>query len=81
MTPVEATNTSEVLTPRASPVRCAVFSASFIPFRPLQAFAFPLFATIARTVRPFSTSMSRSTGAAFTLFFVNTAAEVAGTSE
>ena len=81
MIPVDATSTSAASQPSCAAVSSTISSASASPWAPVQAFAFPEFATMARA-RPRATAARLSvTGAATTRFCVNTAAVLAGTSD
>ena len=80
--PVEQTNTCDFSQPIASAARAHILSASSSPRVPVQAFALPLLATIARIFGDaFRRAMSSNTGDAFTSFVVNTPAASAGVSE
>ena len=81
ITPVEATRTSSERTPNCFAARSAVLRASFSPAVPVQALAHPAFAIIALALPFWICSWVRITGAAFTLFVVNTPAAVASFSE
>src|SRR5258707_428222 len=83
ISPVDATSTGsdEHRTSRA--VSSAIRLAASNPDSPVQAFAQPLLAMMARAVPPDLTRCSRetTTGAACARFVVNTAADVAGRSD
>ena len=83
MTPVEPTRTCSLSIPKNSAAFSAVSSQCFSPSLPVPAFAIPVLTTIARTGPFFSLmiSLSHSTGAALTTFFVKVPAEVQSFSE
>ena len=74
MRPVEQTMTCRALIPSAFPAASAMRLAFSIPTRPVQAFALPALATIARTSPPRRCIIETRTGAAFTRFVVKVAA-------
>ena len=74
ITPVEATKTSCGLIPRAQAASAAMIRASLSPVSPVQALAFPLFATIAPVDPDFTCSIVTRTGAALTKLDVKTPA-------
>src|SRR5579872_1169724 len=77
MTPVDATSTCEVRMPSNAAARDAVSRASWSPRSPVQAFAQPEFATIARIASPSVARCSLETinGAALTSLVVMTDAQ------
>ena len=80
MTPVEATSTLSVLTPSAFAAASQHLSAFSSPIG-AQAFALPLFARIALARPSLRCSLVICSGAAFTAFFVYTAAAAQSVSE
>ena len=81
ITPVDAGRTSIASTPSAFATAAVTASASTSPGGPVPAFAWPLFATIARAVPSSSRRRQISTGAAANAFRVNSPAADAGASE
>ncbi len=81
MTPVEQGYTRLPAIPRLSPTVRASSSASRMPGHPVQAFAFPLFTSIALALPDLILFIPSHTDAAFTLFVVNVAAAEASVSE
>ena len=82
MTPVDITRTCSATIESASATRLEVARAFFKPIAPVQALALMVLVATARIDFGFSSSrcISSSTGAAFTLFFVNTPAAMQSTS-
>src|SRR5919201_527522 len=81
MTPVAPTSTWEVGTRSRSATCLTISRASFSPRSPLQTLEHPLLTTIVCSAPPRACSIETSTGAPFTWFVVNTAAERAGDGE
>ena len=82
MTPVEATSTSRGSQPMPCAASTVISRASARPCGPVQALAQPLLVTTARARPPDAArcSCETSTGAAWAMFVVNTAAAAAGVS-
>ena len=78
MTPVEATSTSFASQPMPRAVSPAMDKAAERPSSPLQTFALPLFAMIARATPFLTCSRLTSTGAPLIRFVVNMPAQIAG---
>ena len=81
MIPVEEGRISFGSHPANSPASAHMRRASFSPCRPVQALAFPALTTTPRSFPAAMFSRPIFTGAAKTLFVVNTAAATAGTSQ
>ena len=81
MRPVEQTSTWLSAHPSRRATAQVMARAWIRPSLPVQAFAFPLLTMIARALPVFAFRMLTFTGAAFTWFFVNVAAQTAGFSE
>ena len=83
ITPVEETNTSDGVHPRAAATASADFSVAASPFAPFEAFAFPELTMTALATCPDFCKWSRETmtGAAGNALRVKIAAAVAGRSE
>ena len=81
ITPVDDGSTSCAFMPSARPTSAQVSRASVSPGRAVEALAFPLLTTMACKRPARMTSSPMATGAAFTLFVVNAATAVAGTSD
>ncbi len=81
MRPVEQTRTSRSLMPSAFAVARHMARAASSPWGPVQAFALPLFAMMARAPAPRRCAADTSTGAAFTRLVVKVPAATEGTWE
>src|SRR5512141_1732803 len=80
MTPVEPIRSESTGRPRAAPAARDVSRTARFPTAPVQAFALPLFATIPRSRDRVRSALPQTTGAAATLFRVNTTADTQGRS-